>query len=157
MAKLFYPYNRIINGEALSKVINLESSGKDRTRVIKAILFAIRELMSQSEPSDETRDIVAFISMSQYAVYRTIEPSLAAWEKRGYWVKADKFRLEWEWTEKSSKELKTALVANDWGRIAMLIAQIGQKFAHVKIPIKNTLGTPWVGAWQVLKQKGSGD
>ncbi len=156
MAKLFYPYYRIINGETLSKVIHLESSGKDRNRIIKAILFAIRELMSQKEPSNETRDIIAFISISQDSIHKTIEPSLAAWEKRGYWVKADRFRLEWEWTEKSSKELVAALTADDWGKIAMLIAQIGQKYAHVKIPIKNTLGIPWVGAWQVLKQKGSG-
>ena len=156
MAKLFYPYNRIINGETLSKVIHLESSGKDRNRIIKAILFAIRELMAQKEPGNETRDIIAFISISQEAIHKTIEPSLTAWEKRGYWVKADRFRLEWEWTEKSSKELLAALIADDWGKIAMLIAQIGQKYAHVKIPMKNTLGTPWKGAWQVLKQKGSG-
>jgi hypothetical protein len=156
MAKLFCPYNRIINGDTLSKIINVESSGKDRSRTIKAILFAMRELMIQVEPNDETRDIVAFISMCLDAVFKTVEPSLVAWEKRGYWVKADKFRLEWEWTEKSSCELRTALFADEWGKIANVVAQIGQKFVKVKMPMRNTMGKSWEGAWQVLKHKGSG-
>ncbi len=29
-----------------------------------------------------------------------IDKSVEAWEKRGYWVKADKFRLDWEWSGK---------------------------------------------------------
>lgn len=156
MAKLFYPYNRFINGDTVSKVINMESSGKDRTKAIKAILFSMRELMTQEEPGDVTRDIVAFISMSLDTIFKTIEPSVSAWEKRGYWVKADKFRLEWEWSEKYSGEIKEALFIEDWGKIAQLIAQIGQKFVHIKIPMKNTIGTPWEGAWQVLRKKGSG-
>ena len=31
------------------------------------------------------------------AIDESIEQSVAAWEKRGYWLKADRFRQEWRW------------------------------------------------------------
>ena len=66
-------------------------------------------------------------------------------------MKADKFRLEWEWAGSYAKTLKTALLSEDWGTVAMTSAKIAQKLNKVTVPEHHRLGTPWVGAWKQLK------
>src|SRR5947207_14918354 len=81
----------------LSRVINPESAGKERPRLTKAIVLAVRELAKQKEVNDEARDLAAFIALALKTIAEGIDVSVVAWEKRDYWVKADKFRMEWMW------------------------------------------------------------
>lgn len=134
----------------MSRVYNPESVGKDRTRLSKSIVLALRELMKQSEPNQETKDLTAFVVLALTEISENIDVSVAAWEKRGYWVKADKFRLEWEWAETYAKTLKTALLAEDWASVAMTSVKIAQKLNKVTVPDHHRLGTPWVGAWKKI-------
>ena len=46
----------------MSRVINPESAGKERTQYQRAIILALRELMGQSEVDSNTYDLAAFIS-----------------------------------------------------------------------------------------------
>jgi hypothetical protein len=134
----------------LSRVYNPESVGKDRTRLSKSIVLALRELMKQKEPNAETKDLTAFVVLALAEISENIDVSVEAWEKRGYWVKADKFRLEWEWAGNCSKAMKTALLAEDWATVAMNAVKIGQKLNKIMIAEHHRLGTPWVGAWKKL-------
>ena len=79
-----------------------------------------------------------------------IDISVAAWEKRDYWIKADKFRMEWMWTGQVADKMKVAIFTNDWGTIAMLMPQIAQKFGKIMVSDNHRLGKPWVGAYQQL-------
>jgi hypothetical protein len=81
----------------------------------------------------------------------TIDVSVAAWEKRDYWVKADKFRMEWAWAGQLAKKMRAGLRKEDWGEIAVAAAQVAQKLKKVSVAPGNRLGKPWVGAWEVLK------
>lgn len=134
----------------MSRVIKTESAGKDRNRLSREIVLAMRELMRQSQPDDNSRDLAAFIALSLIAINQTIDESVAAWEKRGYWVKADRFRMEWEWTGSAGQKMRKAVLENDWGTIAMTMAQIAQKLMSIQIPERNRLGTPWIGAFHRL-------
>ena len=137
----------------MSRVYNPESVGKDRTRYSKSIVLALRELMKQSEPNELTKDLTAFVVLALEEISANIDVSVEAWEKRGYWVKADKFRLEWEWAGSYAKTLKSALLAEDWGTVAMTSAKIAQKLNKVTVPEHHRLGTPWVGAWKKLRSQ----
>src|SRR5512140_1202224 len=106
----------------MSRVINPDSVGKQRTKLTKSIVLALRELARQQDTGTETRDLTAFIAVALQAIAEGIDSSVAAWEKRDYWVKADKFRMEWAWAAPLAEKLKTALAADDWGTIAMLSA-----------------------------------
>lgn len=118
----------------------------------QAVVLAIRTLLSQSEPNELSRDLAAFISLSLEAIYETIDLSVAAWEKRGYWLKADRFRLDWGWTKNLSEEMGDAVLTDDWSRVAAAAVQIAQKLGSVKVAQNNRLGTPWIGAYQKLAQ-----
>jgi hypothetical protein len=130
----------------LSRIIKTESVGKDRNRLCKEIVLTIRQLVSQTQPDNASRDMAAFISNSLLEINRSIDVSVTAWEKRGYWVKADRFRMEWTWTSQLGSALREALLNDDWGSIAILAVRIAQKLSKVKIATHHRLGTPWVGA-----------
>lgn len=137
----------------MSRVYNPDSAGKERNKLVRSVVLALRELMKQQSADETTRDLAAYISVSLEEISNTIETSVEAWEKRGYWVKADKFRLEWEWTGKLGKQLGEALRKDDWGSIALKSAEIAQRLGKVTIPEHHRLGTPWVGAWKQFKNK----
>ena len=134
----------------MSRVINPESAGKDRTRLTKAIVLAIRELAKQQDVTDEARDLAAFIALALKTVYEGIDISVQAWEKRGYWVKADRFRMEWMWTGQYADKMKVAIFTNDWGTIAMAIPSIAQKLGKIEVSPNHRLGKPWEGAYRQL-------
>jgi len=134
----------------LAKIYSPESAGKDRNRLSKTIVLALRELMKQTQPDTLTRDLTAYVVLALEEIAGNIDRSVEAWEKRGYWVKADKFRLEWEWAASSAVKMRRALGEDDWGTVAVTAALIAQKLSKVTVPEKHRLGTPWLGAAKKL-------
>jgi hypothetical protein len=134
----------------MSRVINPESAGKERAQLSKAIVLAVRELAKQKDVTNEAKDLAAFIALALKNISEGIDISVAAWEKRGYWVKADRFRMDWVWTGQVADKMKVAIFTNDWGAIAMLMPQIAQKFGKIVVSENHRLGKPWVGAFKQL-------
>ena len=134
----------------MGRVINPDGAGKERGRLVKSIVLAMRELMRQTEPDEHSRDLAAYISLALTEVNNTIETSVAAWEKKGYWVKADRFRMDWIWAERMGNQMREAVLNDDWATIAKTVAQLGGKLNHVDVPARHRLGTPWVGAYDQL-------
>jgi hypothetical protein len=134
----------------MSPIINPESAGKERTQLTKAIVLSVRELAKQTDVTNEARDLAAFIAMALKSISEGIDVSVAAWEKRGYWVKADRFRMEWVWTGQYADKMKVAIFTDDWGAIAMLMPQIAQKLSKIVVSDHHRLGKPWVGAFEKL-------
>ena len=134
----------------MSRLIKTDTVGKDRTRLTKTIVLAIRELAKQTDVTAEAKDLAAFIALALQTISEGIDESVAAWEKRDYWVKADRFRMEWMWSGQYASKMKVALFTNDWGTIAMLLPQIAQKFSKIEVSDNHRLGKPWVGAFRQL-------
>jgi hypothetical protein len=134
----------------LGRLVKTGTAGKDRVLLEKGIVVAIRELARQPGMNETTRDLLAYIALSLISIGETIDESVAAWEKRGYWVKADRYRLEWAWTIRLGEEMKSAVVDEKWLEAAQIIGQVTEKLSMVKIAEKNRLGTPWIGSYQRL-------
>lgn len=137
----------------MSPIVNPESAGKERTQLTKAIVLAVRELAKQTDVTEEAKDLAAFMALALSSISEGIDISVAAWEKRGYWVKADRFRMDWLWTGQYADKLKTAVLSDDWGTVALLSAQVAQKFSKIVVSENHRLGKPWMGAYQRLKEK----
>lgn len=136
----------------MGRVINPDSAGKERNRLAKEVVLAIRELMKQSQPDSHSRDLAAFIAIALSQIWETIDVSVGAWEKRGYWVKAERFRIEWGWTERQGNAMRKALSQEDWGGVAAAAVQTAQKLGKVKVAEHHRLGAPWVGAWEIFQK-----
>ncbi|MEI8131836.1 MAG: hypothetical protein WCG34_05345 [Leptolinea sp.] len=135
----------------MTRIISTEGGAKERTRLSKAVIKAIRLLALQQQPDNDSRDLVAFISIALNEMYKTVETSVIAWEKKDYWVKADRFRMEWEWCNRTSIAMSKAVLAEDWGTVASTSGLIAQKLMKIQLPPGARIGTPWVGAYKQLK------
>lgn len=134
----------------MGRVVNPEGSGKQRTFLTRSIVVAIQELMRQTQVNDQTLDLVAFIVLALEQINGTVETSVEAWEKRGYWLKADRFRLEWEWTGQLAGKLRRAIYAEDWDAVAVSAVEIGGRLKNVQVPKRRPKVEPWTGAWNRL-------
>ena len=136
----------------MSRVINSESAGKDRTRLTKTVVIASRELLKQKEPGELSRDLIACILMSLDGIYETVDASVEAWEKRGYWLKADRFRMDWQWTKLLADQMRPLVLSENYAELIPLIVQVLQALDTVKVSENHRLGTPWTGAWEELNK-----
>jgi hypothetical protein len=140
----------LTRSDDLSRLVKTESAGKDRLLLEKGIVVAIRELTRQTGMSETTRDMLAYIAFSLISIGETIDESVTAWEKRGYWVKADRYRMEWSWATHIGDEMKQAILTEEWGEVARLTGLVAQKLSAVKVAPHNRIGTPWTGSYKKL-------
>ena len=133
----------------MTQIINRSTPGKDRARLSKAIVIAIRKFMRQNKPDQQTKDIVAFVILALKQISEGIDNSVAAWEKRGYWVKADKYRMDWQWTGVTAEKLNSAFRKENWTEIAPIMLEIISHFDTIKISNQHRMGTPWKNAYKI--------
>jgi hypothetical protein len=134
----------------MSRFITTESGVALRNKLLKSIAITIRELGQQDSVDLNTKDMIAFIILSLKKISGSVEDAIRAWEKRDYWLKADRFRLDWEWTQKTSNELQKALLAEDWANTALLISVISVKCKNIKLNSKSNSMKIWTGAYNQL-------
>lgn len=127
-------------------MINPEGAGKERNLLVRSVVLALRELMQQTEPNQATMDLAAYIAMALSQIDQTVEVSVSAWEKRGYWLKADRFRLDWAWANRLGETMRAAVLDEDWGAVALTAGQVAQRLKDVAVPKRGGVGTPWIGA-----------
>ncbi|MCZ7553883.1 MAG: hypothetical protein M5U05_15075 [Anaerolineales bacterium] len=134
----------------MSRMIKLDGSGKERTLLTRSVLRAIQELMRQTEVDDKTRDLASFIVLALEAIHQTIDQSVQAWENRGYWLKADRFRLEWEWAGLLADKMRQAIFTDDWDTVAVTAVKVSSRLENVQLPKRQPQTEPWKGAWEQL-------
>lgn len=137
----------------MGRVINPERAGVERNRMVKSVAVANHRLIRQQEINTDTRDLAAYIALGLEAIASTIDPTVEAWERRGYWLKADRFRMDWGWSEKLGGKMRTAVLAEDWATVAGTAATIAEKLVNVETPKRESKPPPWIGAWEKLIQK----
>ncbi|MFQ5406923.1 MAG: hypothetical protein ACE5FI_00685 [Anaerolineales bacterium] len=138
----------------MSRIINPDGVGQQRTRLCKAVMLTLRELAAKQDIDDEARDMAAFISLCLREIYATVDVTVRAWEKRDYWVKADRFRRDWAWSQTKSEAVRQSVLCNDWGELAQLLPEIAarEQLVKIKLPKRNTIGSAWEGAFQRLRE-----
>ena len=90
----------------MSRVINPNSPGKRRNQLRRTIAEILRHLMRKRELDEEAKDMAAALVFSLRGIAETIEATTGAWEKRDYFLKADRFRRKWEWVMPAAQRLE---------------------------------------------------
>ena len=146
-------YRFTVRCESMTTIKGNESGAVIRSRLSKSIVKALRLLMQKQEPDEESRDLAAYIVLALEKITESVETTASAWEKRDYWLKADRFRQEWAWCEARSQALAEALRGDDWASVAQELALIGQALSGVEVSANNRLGKPWIGAWEKFSER----
>lgn len=136
----------------MTRLVQTQKPANERKKLLVSIKLTQSELEKNNDLNRQTKDQAAFISMALLTISAGINTTVEPWEKRGYWVKADRFRTDWAWTGKLGMQLREAILREDWGEILQINKRIAEKLLQVKIPLKSRFDTPWTGAWQKLKQ-----
>lgn len=135
----------------MSRLIKTDGAGKQRTQLMKALTLALRNLATRAQFDTEARDLAAFLVLALRGIHATIDVTCAAWEKRDYWLKADQFRREWDWARRTADKLTPIVQREEWHNLPLVMVELSKYVAKVELPKRNTLGTPWVGAYGKLR------
>ena len=135
----------------MSRIIHAEGTPTTkRNRLRRSIAEALRRLMQKPEVDAESKDLAAFIVFCLREIQKNIEKSAEAWEKRNYYLKADRFRRDWEWLGPMERLLAMALIGKQWDDLPSLLAQLFVKFQDITVTKFTRKPELWDGAYDRL-------
>jgi hypothetical protein len=138
----------------MSRIIATEGPGKIRNQHRRTIAEALRRLSMKQQPDDEARDLAALIVLCLHRIADTIERTTEAWEKRDYYLKADRFREEWRWVEPMADQLSAVIYEERWNQLPDVLIQLMPYFADVTIKKMTRKPSLWQGAYEKFMQGG---
>ena len=127
----------------MTKIIHIDSPSKERLLLMRYAAITIRALGQQNAVDHQTHLLTTFLVEILDRIMENINRSCSAWEKRDYWLKADKFRLEWEWTQASADALRMIHQQNTWDDLPYTIGKMIPRFVSISIPKKMFSEKPW--------------
>jgi hypothetical protein len=117
----------------MSRVINSSSPGSVRNAARRTIAEILRQMVTKRSLDGESRDMAAAIVLELDRINSTVETTCDAWEKRNYFLKADRFRLEWEWVQPAADRLREAIITDRWEQVPVELAALLPRFGDVRI------------------------
>jgi hypothetical protein len=135
----------------MSRIIATERPGKIRNQHRRTIAEALRRLSQKPHLDDEAKDLAALIIFSLHGIADTIDQTIDAWEKRDYYMKAERFREKWRWLEPITDELSSIVGGNSqgrWDQLPAVLARLMPHFADVKVKQMTRKPTLWQGAYE---------
>ena len=134
----------------MGRVVNTDSAGAERNRLRRTIAEALRLLGQKQAIDDEARDLAALIVYSLRGIEQGVDTSAAAWEKRDYYMKADRFRLQWAWVEPMARQLEVVLVRERWNDLPTVLALLLPRFSDIKLTKMTRTPNLWAGCYDRL-------
>ncbi|MGQ9683337.1 MAG: hypothetical protein ACUVX9_12425 [Anaerolineae bacterium] len=134
----------------MSRVVNTDGVGTRRQRLRRTIAEALRHLMAKGELDNEARDLAALIVFCLREIDEGIEQTTAAWEKRDYYLKADRFRQEWLWVAPAADELEKLIRQGAWDRLPASLAKLLGHFGDITVNRTVRSEKLWQGCYQKL-------
>ncbi|HET90236.1 MAG TPA: hypothetical protein ENN99_05790 [Chloroflexi bacterium] len=138
----------------MSRVISLDGPGKTRNHHRRTIAEALRLLTQKPQLDEEARDLAALIVFCLHGIADTVDQTIGAWEKRDYWMKAERFREEWRWLDPLADELSTVIYRGMWDQLPVILARLMPYFSDVKVKKMTRDPALWHGAYQKLVEEG---
>lgn len=137
----------------MSRVVHTESPSTLRKRFLREIATVLQSGKEAEVSTAELRDMMAFIVMALKKIDESVDQTCAAWEKRGYWLKADRFRLEWSWVATLAGRMEQQLRQEELQAILPVLGELAAAMTGIQ-PKKGDHRDIWKGAWDRWKQQG---
>lgn len=135
----------------MGHVINTNTPGKRRNHHLRTIAEIMRRIGQRGGEVDaEVQDMAAMVLYCLREIDASIYDSIKAWEKRGYWSKADKFQDEWRWAHETAERLEDVLRYEDWPRLPEVFIGLLPRISTIEV--KNMTRNPadWEGCYAQL-------
>jgi hypothetical protein len=134
----------------VSRVISTNSVGKERRQLRRTIAEALRRLAHKPSFDEESRDLAALIVFCLRRLEDGVEQTIQAWEKRDYFLKADRFQRQWEWLDETAYALESALLLGQWDEVPAALAMLFPRFADITVGRFTRSTEAWEGCYERL-------
>ncbi len=131
----------------MSRVIHVDNPGKRRNAARRSIAEILRYLSRKAQIDDEAKDMSAALVFLLTEVKATVDESASAWEKRGYWMKVERFVRDFEWIPEAAANLDDVIRHNAWDLLPELLADLSPRFDDIKIKTMTRKPTEWRGTY----------
>ena len=109
-----------------------------------------RRLGEKTVVDDEAKDIAALLVFCFREIDEGIDESVIAWEKRDYWVKAERFRERWSWAGPASRAIEKIVREEAWDQLPLVLIKYLPQFEDIKIAKYTRSANVWRGAYSRL-------
>jgi hypothetical protein len=124
---------------------------------LRTVAELFRRIASKPGIDQEAKDMLAAIVLLLRNIFESVDQSAKAWEKRGYWLKADRFLREWQWAADHAANLEDVVRNDAWDLVPRLLGDLVPHLSSVKIK-KFTRGpSTWQGVYEKLMAETPGD
>jgi hypothetical protein len=134
----------------MSRVINTDSPGKRRSQSRRTIAEMLLLLGRKTEVDEETKDMAAMTVYLLRDMESTVTESVEAWEKRGYWMKAERFLRDWMWIRELAVNIEDVIRHEAWDLLPELLFELSPRFNDISLKTMTRKPDAWRGAYQRL-------
>ena len=134
----------------MSRIVHVDSPTKVRNRNMRSIAEMLRQLMQKPQMDAEARDMASMITLLLWEIADGVEQSAKAWEKRDYWMKAERFIRDWKWTAEIAANLEDVIRNEAWDLVPELMADLYPNFTDIQIKTMTRKASLWQGAYKKL-------
>lgn len=138
----------------MARIINTNSPAKRRNAHMRTIAEILRRLSQQQEITPEAKDMAAMLVYCLRGIDETVEESIGAWEKRGYWKKAADFQQKWWWASISAASIEKLIKAGEWNALPDALIKLFPHFATIQISKMTRSPQEWRGCCRRLMDEG---
>lgn len=117
---------------------------------MRTIAEILRRVGGKAAIDDEAKDMFAALVFSMRAVHESALVTVEAWEKRGYWMKADRFMRNWEWSAEAAANVEDVIRNDAWDLIPRLLAELIPYTADIQVKNMTRSPSAWKGAYDKL-------
>lgn len=137
----------------MGRVINTATPAKKRNQARRTIAEILQRLAKKSEMDDDAKDMLASIVINLEEINETITQAILAWEKRDYWVKAERYRQDWVWLDDTIERLIKMLVNESWENMMEILVGLIPRFGDVSVNKLTRKPEIWFGTYHLLIQR----
>jgi hypothetical protein len=138
------------SGDFMSRIININNPSKVRNQNQRTIAEILRRIGAKPTIDDETKDMAATIVFLLREIFAGVETSVQAWEKKGYWMKADRYLRDWEWTAEVAANLEDVIRHKAWDLLPRVLADLMPFVSEVQIKTMTRPISTWQGNYKRL-------
>lgn len=134
----------------MSRVINIDNPTKRRNYNRRTIAELLRRLSQKPSIDKEAKDLASAIVLALQDISAGVNQTALAWEKRDYWMKAERFVRQWEWAAESAANIEDVIRNDAWDLLPELLADLFPRFADIQIKSMTRKADVWDGAYKQL-------
>jgi hypothetical protein len=134
----------------MSRIVNLNSPAKVRSQNLRSIAEVLRHLADKTSFDAESKDMAASLVYFLQEINASTEQTAEAWEKRGYWMKAERFLRNWAWSIEMAANLEDVIRNDAWDLLPDLLGQLLTYTADIQVKNMTRSKDTWHGAYERL-------